>query len=191
LVLCLCGEAPFRSEVEPRIRPVTVRYLDFSGKVKEGIIEVDSSLAREVGEIFVEIYAAGFPVRGVRPMRDFAGDDDSAMRSDNTSGWNWREARGTGQLSWHALGRAIDLNPRENPWVRNGIVRPNGAIRDTSIPGTMRWNDAVVRAFRKRGWRWGGRWQRVRDWQHFEKPIPGVDLSIPDRKIQALKRPKA
>ena len=182
LGLCLWGKAPVRSEVERRIRPVTVHYRDFSGHLREGIVEVDSSLVREVGEIFAEILASGFPVRGIRPMREFGGDDDSAMRADNTSGWNWREARGTGQLSWHALGRAIDLNPLENPWVRAGTVRPAGAVRAPSVPGTLRLDDAVVKAFRKRGWKWGGRWQRLRDWQHFEKPLPGVDLTVPARR---------
>lgn len=178
LGLCLWGKAPVRGEVEKRIRPVTVRYLDFSGQVRSGTIEIDSSLAREVGEIFEEILASGFPIRQIRPMREFGGDDDSAMRSDNTSGWNWREARGTGQLSWHALGRAIDLNPRENPWQKEVRTRPAGAVHARGVPGTLERDDAVVKAFRRRGWHWGGRWTRVKDWQHFEKPLAGTDLRI-------------
>jgi hypothetical protein len=165
-------------EVEARIRAVPVRYLDFSGKIQQGTIEVDSSLAREVAEIFQEILALQFPLRQVRPMSEFQGDDDSAMRAGNTSGWNWREAKGTGSLSWHALGRAIDLNPWENPWVKGKRVRPHGAVHDTTKPGTLWSGHPVVKVFRKRGWHWGGRWTRVRDWQHFEKPQAGVDLRL-------------
>jgi hypothetical protein len=178
LALCLSAAAPpSRAAVERRIREVTVRYLDFSGVEQEGVVEVDSALAGEVAEIFAEIRRADFPIRTMRPMREFDGDDEAAMRADNTSGYNWREARGTGRLSWHALGRAIDLNPLENPWVRGDRIRPKGAKRDPRAPGTLqRNNDPVVRAFRRHGWHWGGRWRRVQDWQHFEKPLPGVDL---------------
>jgi hypothetical protein len=178
LGLALCGKAPVRAEVEGRIRAVPVRYLDFSGVVRAGVVEVDSSLAGDVQAIFGEILRAGFPLRQVRPVREFGNDDDSSMAADNTSGWNWREARGTGRLSWHALGRAIDLNPRENPWVKGRRTRPEGARRDTSMPGTLRRGDAVTEAFRRHGWSWGGRWGRVKDYQHFEKPLPGTDLGI-------------
>lgn len=178
MALCLCGKAPVRAEVEKRIRPVQVRYLDFSGVVREGVIEVDSALAREVAAIFSEILEAGFPLRSVRPVGEFGGDDEASMQADNSSGWNWREAQGTGLLSWHALGRAIDLNPRENPHMRGKRVRPAGAVRDAMRPGTLQEGDAVVRAFRRRGWHWGGRWRSAKDWQHFEKPLPGVDLRL-------------
>ena len=179
LALCLSvATPPSRAAVERRIRAVAVRYLDFSGSEQEGVIEVDSSLAGEVVEIFAEIRRANFPIRTMRPMREFGNDDEAAMRADNTSGWNWREARGTGRLSWHALGRAIDINPLENPWVRGDRIRPKGAKRNLRVPGTLQKDDPVVRAFLRHGWHWGGRWRRVQDYQHFEKPLPGVDLGL-------------
>lgn len=178
LFLALWSKAPARAEVEARIRPVAVRYLDFSGQVREGVVEIDSSLAREVEEIFDEILAARFPLRRVRPIAEFGGDDEASMQADNTSGWNWRKTRGTRLLSWHALGRAIDLNPCENPMIKGRTVRPEGARRDTAMAGTLKAGDAVVRAFRKRGWHWGGRWKGAKDWQHFEKPQSGVDRSL-------------
>lgn len=188
LVLVLWGKAPVRAEVEGRIRSVPVRYLDFAGQVREGAVEVDSSLAREVEEIFAEILAARFPLRSVRSIAEFGGDDEASMRADNTSGWNWRKTRGTRLLSWHALGRAIDLNPLENPMVKGCTVRPEGARRDTAKPGTLLVDGAVVRAFRKRGWHWGGRWKGAKDWQHFEKPQAGVDRSL--SPLQAERGPK-
>ena len=93
------------------------------------------------------------------------------MAADNTSAFNCRRVAGSTSWSEHAYGRAIDINPRENPSVENGRVYPrNGAAyadRSRHAKGMIHAGDAVVRAFAAEGWGWGGSWNSPKDYQHF------------------------
>jgi hypothetical protein len=42
------------------------------------------------------------------------------MLADNTSAFNCRLVPGTGAWAQHAYGLAVDINPLENPEIRNG-----------------------------------------------------------------------
>ena len=82
-------------------------------------------------------------------------------------------------MSYHALGLAIDINPLQNPYVRGSVIEPIEGKpfvnREQKVPGMIFENDAAVRAFKKRGWKWGGNWKKTKgyyDLQHFEKPSP-------------------
>lgn len=78
---------------------------------------------------------------------------------------------GTTTWSQHAYGRALDINPVENPYVDGAHVSPPRGRRflDRSDvrPGMVVLRDAVWRAFHRIGWRWGGSWSSVKDYQHF------------------------
>jgi hypothetical protein len=73
--------------------------------------------------------------------------------------------------SQHAYGRAIDVNPVENPYVDGSYVSPpNGepyADRSDVRPGMIFERDLVWRAFHRIGWEWGGTWSSAQDYQHF------------------------
>jgi peptidoglycan L-alanyl-D-glutamate endopeptidase CwlK len=97
--------------------------------------------------------------------------DDESMAANNSSGFNYRYIAGTDKLSQHAYGRAIDINPLFNPYIRGDVVDPPGGVYDPSRPGTLVAGDAIVQAFEARGWTWGGRWDTRKDWHHFEKPV--------------------
>ena len=77
------------------------------------------------------------------------------------------------ELSMHARGLAVDINPLYNPYVRGSRVEPaSGAAyadRTRTCPYYIRKGDACHAAFTRRGWRWGGSWNSVQDYQHFEK----------------------
>ena len=69
----------------------------------------------------------------------------------------------------HAYGLAVDLNPRENPYVGCGVSYHADAkpyIDRTRLRKGM-VTPAVVRAFKSIGWGWGGDWASVKDWMHF------------------------
>ena len=51
------------------------------------------------------------------------------MSADNSSPFNFRVIAGTELFSQHALGRAIDINPVENPWRRPDRILPHKAKR--------------------------------------------------------------
>lgn len=167
-------EALAGTSAPPRIRSaqvlVDVEFLDFEGLERVGQIVVHRKLAVEVAEIFREIRAVDFPLHSVIPVVQFGWSDDASMEANNSSGFNYRRAVGKRKLSQHSWGRAVDLNPVQNPYLRGELVLPPGARYEPGIAGTLLADGPVVRAFESRGWTWGGRWQTLKDWHHFEKP---------------------
>lgn len=129
---------------------------------------VDSSLASEVQAIFRDIEGSRFPIAKVVPISDYGWSDDLSVADDNTSGFNYRDVSVSHRLSQHAFGRAIDINPWENPY--EDPIKGTEQVYDPTKPGTLTKDSPPVAAFRKRGWVWGGQWRRGRDYQHFEKP---------------------
>jgi hypothetical protein len=148
---------------------IDVEYWSFDAREKVGQLVIHRELAAEVKVIFAEIKAARFPIEKIIPVVAYDWSDDASMEDNNSSTFNYRNIVGGENLSQHAFGRAIDINPRQNPYVKGDIVLPQNAVYSPNIPGTIVSGDAVVDAFVKRGWDWGGNWQRLKDWQHFEK----------------------
>jgi hypothetical protein len=85
----------------------------------------------------------------------YRGSDDRSMRADNTSAFNCRFVGGTRRWSEHAYGKAIDLNPVENPYVHGGLVEPPAGRayldRSSRRPGWQPHASLVVRAFDSAG----------------------------------------
>jgi hypothetical protein len=70
----------------------------------------------------------------------------------------------------HAYGEAVDLDPRENPYVGCGMTRDKTARsymnRSRHRPGMV--TPAVRSAFASIGWGWGGSWVgSTKDYMHF------------------------
>lgn len=154
------------------LRLVRVRHHGFDGSVKTGRIVVHEDVAHEVVRIFRRLYRAGYPIRRMRPVDRYGASDFRSIEADNTSAFNCRYVDGTTRWSEHAYGRAIDLNPIENPYVSSGGHVSHDASRryvDRSkrLKGMVHAGDAVVGAFDSAGWGWGGYWSGARDYQHF------------------------
>ena len=100
-------------------------------------------------------------------------NDDKSMEDNNTSAFNYRTVSGSRKLSDHSFGRAIDINPLFNPYIRRSKVQPeNGrkyTDRGSHVEGMIQENDCVVQEFKSRGWQWGGDWKYSKDYQHFYK----------------------
>lgn len=113
-------------------------------------IQVLNLLADEVKEIFTEIYNGPekFPIKSV-------------------GGYNWRP---NGIESLHSLGRAIDINPDENPQLSpDGVVLVGKKWEPYQNPYSITPEGDVVRAFTSRGWVWGANYTRP-DYMHFDFP---------------------
>ncbi|WP_235520965.1 M15 family metallopeptidase [Cellulomonas sp. Leaf395] len=152
------------------LRYVTVTHRDFAGEKVQGELVVHADAAEDVVTVFRALFDAGYPVRSMRLVDDFGASDDASMDADNTSAFNCRAITGGTGWSEHAYGRAIDVNPVENPYVRGSSVAPDAgrefADRPDS-PGVIHADDDVVRAFAAVGWLWGGDWASPIDYQHF------------------------
>jgi hypothetical protein len=120
--------------------------------------------------LFRRLYAIGFPIRQLRLVDDYAASDDASMAADNSSAFNFRVVAGSTQLSQHALGRAIDLNPVENPWRKPDKIEPpaGAAFADRRVirPGMIVRPGPVVAVLDELGWEWGGDWRHARDDHH-------------------------
>ena len=112
-----------------------------------------------------------FPIEKMRLVDEYEADDDRSMADNNTSAFNCRAITGGSSWSAHSYGTAIDLNPVQNPYLRNSTVLPpaGAAFRDrTDVrPGMAVEGSAPVRAFDALDWGWGGRWSSPKDYQHF------------------------
>lgn len=151
-------------------------FVDFYGDTHTGEMIVARDVADEMLDIFAEIYAAGYPIQSMRLVHEFGGNDRLSMSANNTSAFNCRVVGGTNRMSQHAFGRAVDINPVHNPFVtrtltspRAGVDYDNASERGADVPGVIREGDAVVRAFKARGWGWGGNWSSLKDYHHFSQ----------------------
>lgn len=162
------------------LREVRVLHYDFEGDVRAGLIICHKAVAKDMLEIFRELYDIGYQIESILPVDNFGGDDNESMKANNTSCFNYRSTPGGSRLSYHAYGTAIDINPLYNPYVRKTrsgtIVLPEEGKRyaDRSVrqTGMIQPGDECVAIFKKHGFTWGGDWRRsTRDYQHFEKRL--------------------
>jgi hypothetical protein len=165
-----------------QLRRLTVSHWGFDGSVQTGELVVHADLAGELAAIFRDLFQQGFPIQRMVPVEHYGGSDDASMDANNTSAFNCRPVTGGTSWSKHAYGRAIDVNPIQNPYVRGSTVLPPAGRahlnRSTPAQGKILAGSAVVSAFAARGWTWGGNWSSPTDYQHFERagsparPIP-------------------
>lgn len=153
---------------------VDVEYYSFDNQLHRGQIVVHRELEKDVRNLFHELRRQRFPVESVIPIRFDKPNDGTSMDTlNNTYGFHYRTKATfrTAQLSTHARGRAVDINPFQNPaHLRNGRLIPSRGMYAPDAPGTLSDTSAVVRYMRRLGWRWGGAWRSVQDYMHFEKP---------------------
>ena len=154
------------------LRLVRASHWGFDGRVHTGRIVVHRDVAQGVAGVLRRLYAARFPIRRMVPVDAYGGSDFRSIEADNTSAFNCRPVEGTSRWSEHAYGRAIDLNPIENPYVYSDGTSSHRASRpylrrSPYRPGMAVEGGVAVRAFTAAGWAWGGRWSGSRDYQHF------------------------
>jgi len=155
------------------LRLLTVGHWGFDGRAHRGRLVVHRDAARETLGTMRTLYRLRFPIRQMRLVDSYGADDRRSMAADNTSAFNCRFVAGSlGVWSEHAYGRAIDVNPIENPYVTDsGFVSPPAgaryARRSHHARGMIHRHGPVVEAFAAAGWEWGGNWSWPRDYQHF------------------------
>lgn len=153
------------------LRLVTLSYWGFDGMGHVGRLVVNRDAAQPIATALHALWVARFPVRRMIPVQAFGANDDRSMAKDDTAVFNCRDVRGAAVWSQHAYGRAIDIDPRENPEVKGSLVLPRNAHayvdRFRRRKGMILPGGVVVRAFAAVGWGWGGSWQSLKDWQHF------------------------
>jgi len=179
----LTGRGPLTCE---RLRLVNFSYIDFDGKVKiDGRVAVLDAISQQVLELFSELKRGQFQIAKARLMDAYNGDDDASMDDNNTSAFNDRNIAGSDRISLHAYGAAIDINPRQNPYIKWGgeaaMVKPvrsgDYVQRSPRFPGMA---EPAVPIFARHGFViWGGAWSNPKDYQHFQ-----LDRGIAEKLVE-------
>ncbi len=181
------------------LRYLQMTYRGFDGRDHSGKMIVHANVANEVTQIFGELYRSGYPIRKMRLVSRYQANDHASIEADNTSAFNCRAVTGGTKWSNHSYGTAIDINPLENPYIsRSGHIAHRASLkyrkrahigphpRSVIVRG-----DTIIRVFKNKGWRWGGDWRRVKDYQHFDKPgaqrgrIPHVPAQLKHTKASS------
>lgn len=160
------------------LRYLIVPHHDGHGNVCLGEIIVNRHVAEKVAAVFGELFKLQYPIERMELIDNYKADDEASMTANNTSGFCYRVVAGSNTLSTHARGVAVDINPLYNPYVkkRDGkvIVQPKAAeayidrSKRHSLYQISGADDPAVRIFKRYGFDWGGDWQTLKDYQHFE-----------------------
>ncbi|RKN06003.1 M15 family peptidase [Streptomyces radicis] len=158
------------------LRRVEINHVDFDGEIARGVLVVNADVADSAVRVFTRLFEERFPIRRMRPVEEYEGDNEASMADDNTAAYNCRrpdQINAPEAESPHANGRAIDINPRENPWrdPRCACWSPGAefAERDEGR-GKILEGGLVWRAFTDEGWIWQN--IDVPDYMHFDTGYP-------------------
>lgn len=156
------------------IKRSDLRYLHLlhrnkDGKTQVGEMVCNKAIAQDLLHIFRKLYDANYKIERMILIDSYDADDERSMEANNTTCFNYRMMTGSKtRLSKHGMGMAVDINPLFNPYVKGNIVQPANARKYARNPQIQR-GDIVHRLFLERGFKWGGAWSKIKDYQHFEK----------------------
>jgi len=160
------------------LRYVKALHYTLDGNVQVGEMVCNKAIAQDLVEIFRALYDAKYPIGRMVLVDDYDALDKPSMEANNSSSFNFRFITGTAKLSNHSRGLAVDINTLYNPYVK---VRADGTVyvepttgrpyidRTKSFDYKIDHGDLCYKLFKEHGFEWGGDWQGVKDYQHFEK----------------------
>jgi hypothetical protein len=166
------------------LRYLKMLHYNFDGKIQVGEMVVNAAISEDVLGVFKELFAVQYQVQSMYLIDNYwTGDanttDTASIDQNNTSCFNYRVVTGGSNLSNHAYGRAIDINPQQNPYVsyRNGQADWSHSNSDEYVfnreesadPHVIKAGDVCYNIFIRYGFSWGGLWTSTVDYQHFEK----------------------
>lgn len=161
------------------LRLISVLHYDAEKRVQKGEMVCNKAIAHDLIDIFRQLYEARYPIERMTLIDDYDADDERSMAANNTSCFCYRQVTGSKHLSKHALGLAVDINPLYNPYVKRSadgkhdIVSPAAgaqyANRRKASPYKLEKQDLCYRLFLEHGFKWGGNWNSLKDYQHFER----------------------
>lgn len=160
------------------LRYLRVLHHNIEDSVCQGELVCNKAIAQDLLDIFQQLYEAHYPIERIQLIDDYDADDERSMTANNTSCFCFRTVEGSRKLSKHAQGLAVDINTLYNPCVRfrsdgSRYITPAAgrpyADRTQAFPYKLIYGDLCHRLFLQHGFRWGGSWHTVKDYQHFEK----------------------
>lgn len=165
------------------LRYLTALHKDIDGNIHQGEMVVHKLIAEDVLEILEKFYEADYPIERMVLPDDYMADDETMMRDNNSSCFNFRFMSHSKRISKHGLGMAVDINTLYNPYHKI-VKNEDGTTEDVVEPATgapyldrtrdfdykINRGDLCYQLFTEKGFVWGGDWTSVKDYQHFELP---------------------
>jgi len=162
------------------LRYIQINHWDFNDKIITGEVIVHKDRAEDFVEVFTALFKIHYPIRQMHLISDYGGDDWKSIEADNTSVFNCRSVIGKKKRwSQHAYGKAIDINPIENPYIsKKGKISHKASLKYKKRLHKVKSNpdkaillkeDNATKIFQQHGWKWGGDWHTIKDYQHFVK----------------------
>ena len=161
------------------LRYLNILHKDLKGNTHKGEMICNKYIAESLISIFKKLYQSNYPIEKMRLMDEYNADDETGMRDNNSSCFNFRFISHTTKVSKHGLGLAVDINTLYNPYhkIVNGkeIIEPSTGKdyldRNKDFPYKINENDLCYKLFVENGFIWGGNcWDDRKDYQHFEIP---------------------
>ena len=162
-----------------RLRLLRINYWAYDGYRHRGELVAHVDAIDNMRAALVTMYERKLPIRSMYRVDRFGwskrlrgANDYRSMAAGNTSAFNCRDVVGRpGVRSPHSYGRALDINPWENPYRSSDGWTPNSWWVGRSHP-RVAWRSrdhAVVRLMRSHGMRWT---YGTSDAHHFDAPAP-------------------
>lgn len=161
------------------LRYLRCLHVDKDGHILVGEMVLNTKVADDVLDIFYQLYQNKYPIEKMRLIDYWDADDESAMRDNNTSSFNFRFISHTTKVSKHGKGIAIDINTLYNPYhktLADGTEVIEPATGEPYLDRTKTFDykiekgDLCYQLFIAKGFEWGGDWTDRKDYQHFELP---------------------
>ncbi|MFD5748142.1 M15 family metallopeptidase [Streptomyces sp. NPDC127033] len=163
------------------LRRVEVNYVDFEGGTRRGVLVVNADIAESISRVFTRLFDERFPINRMQPVEAYDGDTKASLEDNNTAAYNCRrldQINAPVRESPHANGRAIDINPLQNPWkdLRCRCWSPSAEYAErTPGKGAILDGGLVWRTFVDEGWIWQN--IKVPDYMHFDAGYPSVPVT--------------
>lgn len=162
---------------------IKLNYYNYDNEIVEGELIVNKKIMDDIINIFKELFKNKYQINSIKLIDDYwinngVESDTNSIKHNNSSAFNYRNIPNSNNLSHHALGLAIDINPRQNPYVVfvNGERDYSNFDEEEIYYAENRVGDHVIthddlcyKVFTKYGFTWGGDWNHAKDYQHFEK----------------------
>ena len=171
------------------LRYLNLLHKDIKGNTLKGEMICNKYISKDLLEIFEKLYQENYPIEKIHLMDEYEADDETAMRDNNSSCFNFRFISHTKRISKHGLGLAVDINTLYNPYHKiidgKEIIEPSTAKdyldRTKKFIYKIEENDICYNLFKEHGFIWGGNcWDDRQDYQHFEIPNEVVKKLYPN-----------
>lgn len=155
------------------LRVLEVNHRNYDGTQVRGMLVLRADAVDRTIRALQIGADAGFPIDQMRNPNDWKGVDEDQMEANNSSAFNCRQVvDNTFAVSPHSYGRAVDINPVQNPYKsvnKNWFPLAGEKWIDRSLndPGMLFKDTSLTRGLTRNGYTWGGTWVNP-DYQHFQ-----------------------